>query len=166
MGSLSKRSNAPGLRSGFAAGDASVLKNFHHYRTYHGTAVSNTVQQASVAAWNDEAHVAENRRLYREKFAAFFDVVNPVLPLVRPEAAFYYWAAVPGDEEAFARDLYAAAAVTVLPGSYLSREAHGVNPGKGHVRVALVAGVAQAAEAGRRIAEFARERAAIPSPHR
>ncbi|MBL0143148.1 MAG: succinyldiaminopimelate transaminase [Betaproteobacteria bacterium] len=158
MGSLSKRSNAPGLRSGFAAGDAGVLKDFHLYRTYHGTAPSNTVQLASVAAWNDEAHVVENRRLYREKFAAFFELVNPVLALARPEAAFYYWVAVPGDDETFARDLYASANVTVLPGSYLSREAHGTNPGRGHVRIALVSTVAEAAEAGRRIAEFARAR--------
>jgi N-succinyldiaminopimelate aminotransferase len=164
MGSLSKRSNAPGLRSGFAAGDAAVLEKFVLYRTYHGAAVSNAVQRASIAAWNDEAHVAENRRLYREKFAAFFDLVNPVLPLARPEAAFYYWAAVPGDDEAFARDLHAAANVTVLPGSYLSREAHGSNPGKGRVRIALVSTVAEAAEAGRRIAAFARERAAAHSP--
>ena len=159
MGSLSKRSNAPGLRSGFAAGDAGVLEDFLLYRTYHGSAMSNTVQLASVAAWNDEAHVAENRRLYREKFAAFFDLVNPVLPLARPEAAFYYWTAVPGDDEAFARDLYAAANVTVLPGSYLSREAHGTNPGRGHVRIALVSTVAEAAEAGSRIARFVRARA-------
>ncbi|MCM2327293.1 MAG: succinyldiaminopimelate transaminase [Lysobacter sp.] len=164
MGSLSKRSNVPGLRSGFAAGDAAVLEKFLLYRTYHGSAMSNMVQLASVAAWNDEAHVAENRRLYREKFAAFFDLVNPVLPLARPEAAFYYWTAVPGDDEAFTRDLYAAANVTVLPGSYLSREAHGTNPGRGHVRIALVSTVEEAAEAGRRIAEFARSRsrAAVP----
>jgi N-succinyldiaminopimelate aminotransferase len=164
MGSLSKRSNVPGLRSGFAAGDAAVLEKFLLYRTYHGSAMSNMVQLASIAAWNDEAHVAENRRLYREKFAAFFDLVNPVLPLARPEAAFYYWAAVPGDDEAFTRDLYAAANVTVLPGSYLSREAHGANPGRGYVRIALVSTLDEAAEAGRRIAEFARSRsrAAIP----
>jgi len=166
MGSLSKRSNAPGLRSGFAAGDAGVLRDFLLYRTYHGSAMSNTVQLASIAAWNDEAHVTENRRLYREKFAAFFDLVNPALPLSRPEAAFYYWAAVPGDDEAFARDLYAAANVTVLPGSYLSREAHGTNPGRGHVRIALVSTVAEAAEAGRRIAEFARARRAAATPQR
>lgn len=166
MGSLSKRSNAPGLRSGFAAGDAGVLEDFLLYRTYHGSAMSNTVQLASIAAWNDEAHVTENRRLYREKFAAFFDLVNPALPLSRPEAAFYYWAAVPGDDEAFARDLYAAANVTVLPGSYLSREAHGANPGRGHVRIALVSTVAEAAEAGRRIAEFARARRAAATPQR
>jgi N-succinyldiaminopimelate aminotransferase len=166
MGSLSKRSNAPGLRSGFAAGDAAVLRDFLLYRTYHGSAMSNTVQLASIAAWNDEEHVAENRRLYREKFSAFFDLVDPALPLVRPEAAFYYWAAVPGDDEAFARDLFAATHVTVLPGSYLSREAHGANPGHGFVRIALVSTVAEAAEAGRRIAEFARARALAPAPLR
>jgi N-succinyldiaminopimelate aminotransferase len=164
MGSLSKRSNAPGLRSGFAAGDSAILAKFLLYRTYHGSAMSNTVQLASIAAWNDEAHVAENRRLYREKFAAFFDLVNPVLPLARPEAAFYYWAAVPGDDEAFARDLFAGAHVTVLPGSYLSREAHGANPGKGYVRIALVSTLAEAAEAGRRIAEFARARRGAAAP--
>jgi len=164
MGSLSKRSNAPGLRSGFAAGDGAILAKFLLYRTYHGSAMSNTVQLASIAAWNDEAHVAQNRRLYREKFAAFFDLVNPVLPLARPEAAFYYWAAVPGDDEAFARDLFASAHVTVLPGSYLSREAHGANPGKGYVRIALVSTLAEAAEAGRRIAEFARARRGAAAP--
>lgn len=165
MGSLSKRSNVPGLRSGFVAGDARVLERFHLYRTYHGSAMSNTVQAASIAAWNDEAHVAENRRLYREKFAAFFDLVNPVLPLAHPEAAFYFWAAVPGDDEAFARDLYAATHVTVLPGSYLSREAHGTNPGRGHVRIALVATVDEAAEAGRRLRDYVHSRrgAALPS---
>jgi N-succinyldiaminopimelate aminotransferase len=166
MGSLSKRSNAPGLRSGFAAGDATRLADFALYRTYHGSAMSNTVQLASVAVWNDEAHVVENRRLYREKFAAFFDLVNPALPLTRPEAAFYYWAAVPGDEEVFTRALYEATNVTVLPGSYLSREAHGANPGRAHVRIALVSTVAEAAEAGQRIAAFVRARApaAVPLP--
>jgi len=154
MGSLSKRSNAPGLRSGFAAGEASRLADFALYRTYHGSALSNTVQLASIAAWGDEAHVRENRRLYREKFDAFFGLVNPALPLLRPEAAFYYWAAVPGDDATFARNLFAATGVTVLPGSYLSREAHGRNPGRGHVRIALVSTVDQAREAGRRIAGF------------
>ena len=158
MGSLSKRSNAPGLRSGFAAGDASVLRDFVLYRTYHGTAMSNSVQLASLAAWRDEAHVLENRRLYREKFAAFYERVNPVLPLTMPEAAFYFWAAVRGDEEAFAKDLYAATHITVLPGSYLSRDAHGANPGRGFVRIALVSTVEDAVEAGTRIAAFARAR--------
>jgi N-succinyldiaminopimelate aminotransferase len=128
--------------------------------------MSGSVQLASIAAWNDEKHVAENRRLYREKFAAFFDLVNPVLPLVHPEAAFYFRAAVPGDDESFARDLYATANVTVLPGSYLSRDAHGANPGRGHVRIALVATVDEAAEAGRRIRDFVRSRAPGAAPHR
>ena len=158
MGSLSKRSNAPGMRSGFAAGDAAILKDFLLYRTYHGAAMSNSVQAASVAAWNDEAHVRENRRLYREKFAAFYDLVNPALPLTMPEAAFYFWVAVPGDDEQFARELFAAANILVLPGSYLSRDAHGVNPGRGFVRVALVSTVEDAIEAGTRIAAFVRSR--------
>jgi N-succinyldiaminopimelate aminotransferase len=156
MGSLSKRSNAPGLRSGFAAGDAKVIERYLLYRTYHGTAPSNAVQSASVAAWKDEAHVVENRRLYREKFAAFYEIVNPVLPLTHPEAAFYYWVKVPGgDDEAFARSLFAEAHITALPGSYLSRTAHGVNPGKGYLRIALVSTVADAVEGARRIRDFA-----------
>ena len=155
MGSLSKRSNAPGLRSGFAAGDAAVLDRFVLYRTYHGTAVSNTVQLASIAAWKDEAHVRENRRLYRDKFAAFHAAVDPVLPLTMPEAAFYFWAAVPGNDTEFARELYAAANVTVLPGSFIAREAQGVNPGRGFVRIALVSTVEESIEAARRIRDFA-----------
>ena len=155
MGSLSKRSNAPGLRSGFAAGDRAVLERFLLYRTYHGSALSNAVQQASIAAWNDEAHVVENRRLYREKFARFRDVLSPTLPLAMPQAAFYYWAAVPGgDDRRFARDLYAAANITVLPGSFLSREAHGVNPGAGFVRIALVSTVEETVEAAQRMRDF------------
>jgi N-succinyldiaminopimelate aminotransferase len=156
MGSLSKRSNAPGLRSGYAAGDAKLIERYLLYRTYHGTAPSNSVQSASVTAWQDEAHVVENRRLYREKFAAFYEIVHPVLPLTRPEAAFYYWVKVPGgDDEDFARRLFAEAHITALPGSYLSRVAHGVNPGKGYVRLALVATVADAVEGARRIRDFA-----------
>ncbi len=152
MGSLSKRSNVPGMRSGMAAGDAALIKAFLLYRTYHGCAMSGTIQAASIAAWNDEAHVAENRRLYREKFAAFYDIVNPVLPLSKPEAAFYYWARCPQglDDESFAKRLFADAHLTVLPGSYLSREAHGINPGAGFVRIALVSTVDDAiAGAGR-----------------
>ena len=163
MGSLSKRSNAPGLRSGFIAGDAAVLDKFGLYRTYYGTGVSNTFQLASIAAWKDEAHVRENRRMYREKFAAFREIVDPVLPVTMPEAAFYYWAAVPacpgslqaGDDQAFARELHAATNVTVLPGSFIGRDAHGVNPGRGFVRIALVSTVEEAAEAARRIRDFA-----------
>ena len=164
MGSLSKRSNAPGLRSGFAAGDRAVLDRFVHYRTYHGCAVSNTVQLASAAAWRDEAHVIENRRLYREKFAAFRGIVDPFLPLAMPEAAFYYWARVNGDECGFARDLFAAENVAVLPGSYIAREARGTNPGRGYVRIALVSTVEESVEAAHRIREFVARRsgAAVP----
>ncbi|HSJ97671.1 MAG TPA: succinyldiaminopimelate transaminase [Myxococcota bacterium] len=165
MGSLSKRSSAPGLRSGFAAGDRKVLERFALYRTYHGSQMSNAVQHASIAAWKDEAHVAGNRRLYREKFAAFFDAVDPALPLARPEAGFYYWAAVPGgDDAAFARALFEQAHVTVLPGSYISREAHGDHPGRGFVRMALVATVEDALEAAHRIAAFVRKNRASASP--
>ncbi len=152
MGSLSKRSNVPGMRSGMAAGDAALIKAFLLYRTYHGCAMSGTIQAASIAAWSDETHVAENRRLYREKFAAFYDIVNPLLPLSKPEAAFYYWARCPQglDDETFAKQLFAQANVTVLPGAYLSREAHGINPGAGFVRIALVSTVDDAiAGAGR-----------------
>ena len=162
MGSLSKRSSAPGLRSGFAAGDAAILEKFVLYRTYHGSQMSNAVQLASIPAWKDESHVVENRRLYREKFAAFFERVNPVLPLTRPDAAFYYWVAVPGgDDLAFTRALYAAANVTVLPGSYIARDAHGSNPGRGFVRMALVSTIQDAVEAAERIAAFARGGAPI-----
>ena len=164
MGSLSKRSNVPGLRSGFAAGDRRIMDRFALYRTYHGAAVSNTIQLASIAAWKDEAHVVENRRLYREKFAAFYERVNPVLPLTRPEAAFYYWVAVPGgDDLAFTRDLYRDANVMALPGSFLSRDAHGTNPGHGFVRMALVSTVEDAVDAAGRIAEFASCRLSSPS---
>jgi len=151
LSSLSKRSSAPGLRSGFVAGDAKVLESFLLYRTYHGSAMSNTVQMASIAAWKDEAHVVENRRLYREKFAAFFERVNPVLPLAMPQAAFYFWAHVGGDDTLFARDLFASTGITVLPGSYIGRDAHGVNPGRGFVRMALVSTVAEGIEAATRL---------------
>jgi N-succinyldiaminopimelate aminotransferase len=155
LGSLSKRSSAPGLRSGFAAGDRAILEKFVLYRTYHGSQMANPVQMASIAAWKDEAHVLENRRLYREKFAAFHARVSPALPLTRPEAAFYYWVAVPGgDDLAFARELFAATHITVLPGSYLSREAHGENPGRGFVRMALVSTLEETLEAASRIRDF------------
>ena len=158
MGSLSKRSSAPGLRSGFAAGDRALIEKFVLYRMYHGSQMSNSVQMASIAAWDDEAHVAEGRRLYREKFATFYEAVNPVLPLAMPEAAFYFWVNVGGDDTAFARDLFEAANVTVLPGSYVGRDWQGLNPGRGYVRMALVSTVDDAAEAARRIAAFARAR--------
>ena len=159
MGSLSKRSSAPGLRSGYAAGDRAILEKYVLYRTYHGSQMSNTVQLASIAAWKDEEHVLENRRLYREKFAAFYERVNPVLPLTRPDAAFYYWVAVPGgDDLAFTRELHAATNVTVLPGSYIARDAHGVNPGKGFVRMALVSTLEECLEAADRVATFVESR--------
>jgi len=156
LGSLSKRSSAPGLRSGYAAGDAAIIEKFVLYRTYHGSAMSNMVQRASIPAWKDESHVLENRRLYREKFAAFHQRVNPVLPLTKPDAAFYYWVAVPGgDDLAFTRALFERQHVTVLPGSYIGREAHGINPGRGFVRMALVSTLEETIEAAGRVAGFA-----------
>lgn len=155
--SLSKRSNVPGLRSGFVAGDAELIKQFLLYRTYHGSAMNPAVQAASAAAWRDEAHVAENRRLYREKFAAVMPQLQGVLEFEAPDAAFYLWARVPGgDDTTFARELYRQQHVTVLPGSYLAREAKGVNPGKGFIRIALVDGLAPCVEAAGRIVEFVR----------
>jgi len=153
FGSLSKRSNAPGLRSGYVAGDAALLKQFLLYRTYHGNAMSPPVQAASIAAWSDEAHVIENRRLYGAKFAQATPLVQRTFATQVPDAAFYLWAAVPGgDDEAWARRLFAEAHITVLPGRYLSREVDGRNPGQGFVRIALVASLAEAAEAAERIA--------------
>jgi N-succinyldiaminopimelate aminotransferase len=152
--SLSKRSNVPGMRSGFVAGDAEILEKFLLYRTYHGCAMSPTVQQASRAAWRDEAHVAENRRLYRAKFAAFKDIVGEALPLQMPDAAFYYWARTPIADTEFAKGLHRDYNVTVLPGSFLAREAHGVNPGANFVRIALVASEAECLEAAKRIKAF------------
>lgn len=156
--SLSKRSNVPGLRSGFVAGDATILKKFLLYRTYHGCAMSQTVQLASIAAWNDEAHVRENRTLYREKFETLVPMLAPVLDVKMPDAAFYLWTDVrkiaPGDDAEFARALFAQTHVTVLPGQYLAREAHGVNPGKGFVRIALVDGLDACVTAAERIIKF------------
>jgi len=166
MGSLSKRSNAPGLRSGFAAGDRKILERFVLYRTYHGAQMSNAVQMASIAAWSDEAHVVENRRLYREKFASFYERVNPVLPLAMPDAGFYFWADVSragGDDLEFTRELLRHANVTVLPGSYISREASGGNPGRGYVRMALVSTLGETLEAGTRIRNFVQNRTAAPA---
>lgn len=154
--SLSKRSNAPGLRSGAVAGDARVLARYLLYRTYHGCAMSLPVQHASVAAWSDDAHVRENRARYREKFDAVVPILAPVVDAPRPDAGFYLWARVPGDDESFARALFADAHVTVLPGQYLAREAHGANPGRGHVRIALVPGLDVCVDAARRIADFCR----------
>ena len=150
--SLSKRSNVPGLRSGFVAGDAALMKSFLLYRTYHGSAMGPAVQAASVAAWNDEAHVIENRRQYAAKFAALMPILEPVLEFNAPDAAFYLWAKVPGgDDTAFARNLYAQEHVIVLPGSTLARDAAGVNPGRGYVRIALVESLDACVEAAYRI---------------
>ena len=154
--SLSKRSNVPGMRSGFVAGDAAVLKAFLLYRTYHGSAMGPAVQAASEAAWGDEAHVAANRALYREKFAAALPVIRPPLDAAMPEGGFYLWIRTPIDDAAFARGLYGKYNVGVLPGSYLAREAHGTNPGRQYIRVALVAPPDECLEGVRRIAEFAR----------
>src|SRR5262245_13569182 len=134
--SLSKRSNVPGMRSGFVAGDAGILQKFLLYRTYHGCAMGGMVQAASIAAWNDEAHVVANRELYRKKFAEVTPMLAEVLDVRLPDAGFYLWAAVPGgNDEAFARELLAEYNVTVLPGSYLARNVGGSNPGEGHIRM-------------------------------
>lgn len=153
--SLSKRSNVPGMRSGFAAGDAKLLKAFLLYRTYHGSAMSPAFQSASEAAWKDETHVLENRRLYREKFAAACEILRPSLRAEMPEGGFYFWLRTPIDDAAFARQLYAAYNVAVLPGSYLAREAQGINPGAGYIRVALVAPHDECIEGIRRLNQFA-----------
>jgi N-succinyldiaminopimelate aminotransferase len=158
FGSLSKRSNAPGLRSGYVAGDAALVKAFLLYRTYHGSAMSPAVASASIAAWSDEEHVRANRALYREKFERLAPRVAEVLPTDFPAAAFYLWARVPGDDAEFARALYAAEAVTVLPGSYLARTADGTNPGRGYVRIALVASVDECAAAVDRLRAFCQRR--------
>jgi N-succinyldiaminopimelate aminotransferase len=154
FGSLSKRSNAPGLRSGYVAGDAEVIRQFLLYRTYHGNAMSPPVQSASIAAWKDEAHVIENRRLYAQKFAQAQPVIARRLPCGMPDAAFYLWARSPIDDAEYARRLLAERNVTVLPGSYLSRSVDGRNPGAGYVRIALVAEPAEVAEAAERIASL------------
>ncbi len=156
--SLSKRSNVPGLRSGFVAGDAAVVKQFLLYRTYHGSAMNPAVQAASTAAWADEAHVVDNRRQYREKFAAVMPMLKGSLEFDPPDAAFYLWAKVPDDDDTgFARGLFQKKHVTVLPGSYLAREAKGANPGQGFVRIALVDGLEPCQEAARRIVDFVKE---------
>lgn len=157
--SLSKRSNVPGLRSGFVMGDAAIMKAFLLYRTYHGSAMNPSVQRASIAAWNDETHVVENRALYRQKFERVTPILASVMEVALPDAGFYLWAKVPdhicgGSDETFTRELLAQYNVAVLPGSYLAREAQGVNPGKGRVRMALVAGVDECAEAAERIKAF------------
>jgi N-succinyldiaminopimelate aminotransferase len=157
--SLSKRSNVPGMRSGFVAGDAAIMKQFLLYRTYHGSAMSHTVQAASIAAWNDEQHVVENRALYRAKFAAVTPLLAEVLNVKLPDAAFYLWAQIPrnvcgGCDTVFAAQLLAQYNVTVLPGSYLARDVQGSNPGAGFIRMALVAQTQECVEAAQRIVEF------------
>jgi len=152
--SLSKRSNLPGLRSGFVAGDADILKAFLLYRTYHGCAMPVQTQLASIAAWNDEAHVLANRDLYREKFDAVLAILAPVMDVQRPDGSFYLWPKVVGDDTVFCRDLFAEQHVTVVPGSYLSRDVDGINPGAGRVRMALVAPLAECVEAAERIRDF------------
>lgn len=152
--SLSKRSNVPGMRSGFVAGDAKILEKFLLYRTYHGCAMNPAVQAASIAAWNDERHVIENRRLYDEKFKAVTPLLQDVLDVDMPDAAFYLWARTPIADTEFALKLYRDFNVTVLPGSFLAREAHGINPGKGFIRLALVASPGECMEAANRIKQI------------
>jgi N-succinyldiaminopimelate aminotransferase len=149
--SLSKRSNAPGLRSGFVAGDAEILKYYFQYRTYHGCAMPLPTQHASIQAWQDERHVIENRRLYREKFAAFIDILGDVCTITKPPASFYVWLKTPIADTEFAKQLFAQQNITVLPGSFLSRDCDGVNPGLNHVRIALVAPLDECVEAAQRI---------------
>ncbi len=156
--SLSKRSNVPGMRSGFVAGDAGIIKQFLLYRTYHGCAMSPVVQAASTAAWSDEQHVIENRALYRNKFAQVTPMLAEVLEVALPDAGFYLWAKVKGDDTDFARELFTLYNVTVLPGSYLSRYSRGVNPGHGRIRMALVAETAECVEAAQRIVQFVKSR--------
>ena len=162
--SLSKRSNAPGMRSGFVAGDPAILKNFLLYRTYHGSAMSSAIQAASMAAWNDDDHVKSNRAQYIEKLNAVTERLATVLEFQRPEAGFYLWARVPdGDDVDFTLALFSEAHVTVLPGSYLSREAHGVNPGAGYIRLALVASKEECVTGVERIVAFTQRRQHKPT---
>ncbi len=156
--SLSKRSNVPGMRSGFVAGDSALIKQFLLYRTYHGSAMSPIVQKASIAAWGDEQHVVENRTMYRRKFAEVTPILAQVLDVKLPDAGFYLWARVNGSDVDFARDLLAQYNVTVLPGSYLARESGGVNPGSSRIRMALVAETAECVEAAQRIVQFVQSR--------
>jgi N-succinyldiaminopimelate aminotransferase len=156
--SLSKRSNLPGLRSGFVAGDASVLQQFLTYRTYHGCAMPEHHQLASIAAWNDEQHARDNRSRYREKFDAVLEILSGPLNASAPDAGFYLWPEVPDGDEQFARSLFESQHVTVLPGSYLGRECAGINPGSGRIRLALVAEVQDCVEAAMRIARHLQSR--------
>jgi N-succinyldiaminopimelate aminotransferase len=152
--SLSKRSNAPGLRSGFVSGDADILKHYFQYRTYHGCAMPLPTQHASIQAWKDEHHVIENRRLYREKFAAFINILSDICTITKPPASFYVWLKTPISDTEFAQQLFSQQNITVLPGSYLSRDCDGINPGLNHVRIALVAPLDECIEAAHRIKNF------------
>ena len=165
--SLSKRSNVPGMRSGFVAGDAQIIQKYLLYRTYHGSAMSGMVQAASKALWQDEVHVRENRQLYREKFARVTPVLAQVLDVQLPDAGFYLWAGLPpgwqNRDDLFAQQLLAQYNVTVLPGSYLAREFQGVNPGAGRIRMALVAQTEECLQAAERIVQFLQHNPVLPS---
>jgi N-succinyldiaminopimelate aminotransferase len=152
--SLSKRSNAPGLRSGFIAGDVEILTKFLLYRTYQGCAMSPPTQAASIAAWNDEKHVIDNREQYRQKFAAVLDILAPIMDVKQPDASFYLWAGTELNDEIFTRDLYEQQHLNIVPGSYLSRKVNGVNPGENRVRLALVATLDECIEGANRIKAF------------
>jgi N-succinyldiaminopimelate aminotransferase len=156
--SLSKRSSVPGLRSGFVAGDPAIVSRFLLYRTYHGSAMAIPTQLASVAAWNEDSHVVENRRLYQEKYARVLPILAPVMDVQKPQGGFYLWPEVHTDDERFTRDLFAKQNITVLPGSYLARAGQHGNPGAGRVRISLVAPVAQCVEAAERIRHFIQNR--------
>ncbi len=152
--SLSKRSNSPGLRSGFVAGDAQILEKFLLYRTYHGCAMMPPVQAASIVAWNDEAHVLDNRNQYRKKFDAVIEILSPIIDVKKPDASFYLWADVGMDDEVFTREIFEQQHLNVVPGSYLSREVDGVNPGRNRIRMALVAELDECIEAANRIVNY------------
>jgi len=155
--SLSKRSSVPGMRSGFVAGDATLMAKFLLYRTYHGSALSPLISVASIAAWQDEAHVIDNRRQYQAKFDAVLPILEPVLDVKRPDASFYLWAGTKGSDSDFVRDLLTHTNVTTLPGSFVGRTVNGVNPGQNRIRIALVAPLADCVEAAHRIADFVRK---------
>ncbi|GJM04226.1 MAG: succinyldiaminopimelate transaminase [marine bacterium B5-7] len=152
--SLSKRSNVPGLRSGFVAGDCTLIEHFLRYRTYHGCAMPLHTQKASIAAWGDETHVQHNRDQYRKKFTQVCEILKPVLNVIPPPASFYLWPELPCSDTDFARNLYTSENVKVLPGSYLSRDSDGINPGRNRARIALVAEIKECTEAANRIKQF------------